>query len=254
MKHQKITDKIISAFYNSYNHLGYGFCEKTYENALMIELRTTGLSAKNQFPIKVYYKDYIVGDYYADILVNGKVLIELKAIKQISKEHKSQLLRYLHATDIEVGLILNFSESPKFERVVYSNDRKQYAKSFAKFESINRNESIENQIITSFYNCYNALGYGFLDNVYRKALSIEFQQNGIEFEESKNLDIYYMEKVIGQLQTQFWIDNKMIFVLSRPKLRQSEKNKIYNMLKSTHTKSGMVLNFGNEAEFIKSRI
>ncbi len=254
MKHFKITDKIINAFYNSYNNLGYGFCEKTYENALLIELENNGLDTNCQFPIKLYYKDEIVGDYIADILVNNCVLLELKAAREICKEYKSQLLRYLHATEVEVGLVLNYGDKPKFERVIYSNDRKQYNKSFHQFKPVNEKNDIEDQIITSFYNCYNALGYGFLRNVYCNALSVEFKQNGIKYEDSKNLDIKYNDKIIGHIQPQFLIENIIVIVLSQPKLKQAEKNMIYNLLKSTNTKYGMLLNFGNEAEFVKSNV
>ena len=94
--------------------LGAGFLERVYENALMIELRERGLKAESQVPIKVFYKDEIVGEYFADILVQDTVILELKAIENLSKVHEAQLLNYLKATGIQVGLLVNFKH-PKAE-------------------------------------------------------------------------------------------------------------------------------------------
>lgn len=123
-KHQETTQKIIKAFYRVYNNLGYGFLEKVYENAMMIELRKQGIDAVQQSRIDVYYEAEIVGDYFADLLVDGKVLVELKAANQIAADHEAQLLNYLKATQNEVGLILNFGPKPQIARKIYDNDRK----------------------------------------------------------------------------------------------------------------------------------
>jgi len=118
-KHSEITSNIIKSFYNVYNKLGYGFLEKVYENAMMIELEKQGLKCKNQVPIVVYYDNIIVGDYIADIIVNEKVIVELKAVKEIIPIHHVQLVNYLKATRIEVGLLLNFGVIPQqFRRVL----------------------------------------------------------------------------------------------------------------------------------------
>ena len=114
-KHSDITGIIIKAFYNVYNKLGYGFLEKVYENALLVELREAGLNAFPQIPIEVYYKNIKVGNYFADILVNDKVILELKAGDGIIiEEHELQLVNYLRATEIEVGLLLFFGKKPQF--------------------------------------------------------------------------------------------------------------------------------------------
>ena len=126
MKYEDITEKIIKAFYEVYNSLGYGFLEKVYENAIMIKLRKLGLKCKSQVSIKVYYEKHIIGEYVADILVENKVIVELKAIKQLSKQDEAQLLNYLSATEIEVGLLLNFGEKPEFKRKIFDNERKTY--------------------------------------------------------------------------------------------------------------------------------
>ncbi len=123
-KHSEITDKIIRAFYNVYNKLGYGFLEKVYERSLVIELRKLNLHCESQYLIDVYYENEVVGKYYADILVENSVIIELKADKNICPEHEAQLLNYLKATNIEVGLLLNFGEKPQLKRKVYSNEFK----------------------------------------------------------------------------------------------------------------------------------
>jgi GxxExxY protein len=121
MKHSQITNKIIDSFYKVYNTLGYGFLEKVYENAMQIELISLGFEVKQQQSIKVYYKKKQVGDYYADLLVNNLVLIELKATENLIKEHEYQLINYLKATNIEVGLLLNFGKKPEFKRKIFTN-------------------------------------------------------------------------------------------------------------------------------------
>ncbi len=125
MLHSDITEKIIKAFYLVYNTLGYGFLEKVYENALLIELKKSGFQVSPQHPIKVYYDGQVVGEYYADIVVEGKVVLELKATERLIEDHKAQLLNYLKATDKEVGLLLNFGKKPEFKRVIFTNDRKK---------------------------------------------------------------------------------------------------------------------------------
>lgn len=125
LKHKDITDKIIRAFYNVYNELGFGFLEKVYENALYLELTSMNLLCEKQFPIKVYYQEKQVGEYFADIIVARSVIIELKAAEAIAEEHELQLINYLKATEIEVGLLLNFGAKPEFRRKVFSNPSKK---------------------------------------------------------------------------------------------------------------------------------
>jgi len=119
--HEEITEKILKAYYKVYNTLGFGFLEKVYENAMMIELKKMELEALRQHPIKVHYEKQLVGDYFADIIVVKKVIIELKAVTKIAPEHEIQLKNYLKATDIEVGLLLNFGPEPTFKRKVLEN-------------------------------------------------------------------------------------------------------------------------------------
>lgn len=123
-RHSLLTDSIICCFYTVYNSLGYGFLEKVYENALMLELEQRQLPAVNQKPIDVYYRDTVVGEYFADILVDAKVIVEIKAVKAFAAEHEAQLLTYLKATEIEVGLLLNFGPKPEVRRRVFWNERK----------------------------------------------------------------------------------------------------------------------------------
>lgn len=123
--HQDITKKIIRCFYNVYNNLGFGFLEKVYENALFYELKKANLSCFSQYPIDVYYEDLKVGNYFADIIVENKVIIELKAEAAICPQHEAQLVNYLKATDIEVGLLLNFGQEPKVVRKIFNNHIKK---------------------------------------------------------------------------------------------------------------------------------
>ena len=127
--YSEITNLIIKAFYNVYNKLGYGFLERVYENAMMIELIRLGLKAEKQKQLKVFYDQFEIGEYYADILVNDCVIVELKAAEAICPEHETQLVNYLKASDIEVGLVLNFGKEPKFKRRVLTSEFKNHKKS-----------------------------------------------------------------------------------------------------------------------------
>lgn len=122
--HEDITQEIIGCFYKVYNNLGYGFLEKVYENAMFIELAQTGLQVKAQQKIEVNYNEVVVGTYCADLLIEDKVIIEIKSVSHLLEEHEAQLLNYLKATSIEVGLLLNFGEKAEFKRRAFSNDRK----------------------------------------------------------------------------------------------------------------------------------
>ncbi|MDD5528561.1 MAG: GxxExxY protein [bacterium] len=124
-KHKELTAKIIEVFYRVYNRLGYGFLEKVYENAMAIELKREGIPAKVQTPIKVYYDEEIIGEYTADILVDDKIVVEIKAIKKLAEENEAQLLNYLKATNIEVGLLFNFGPEPEIKRRAFDNSRKK---------------------------------------------------------------------------------------------------------------------------------
>lgn len=128
MLYKELTGQIIESFYNVYNKLGYGFLEKVYENALCSELNKQGLGIVSQFPIKVYYNEEPVGEYFADILVEDKVIIELKAVELIRIEHEFQLINYLKATKAEVGLLLNFGRKPEFKRKIYTNNKRSQQK------------------------------------------------------------------------------------------------------------------------------
>ena len=124
MKHEELTQKIIGAFYTVYNSLGYGFLEKVYENALAIELVKLGFKVQKQKPISVYYDEQEVGNYYADLVINDLIIIELKAASAIADEHYVQLLNYLKATNMEVGLLLNFGKKPEIKRKIFDNEFK----------------------------------------------------------------------------------------------------------------------------------
>mgnify|MGYP001430036023 CR=1 FL=1 len=124
IKHQDITDKIIRIFYKVYGKLGYGFLERVYENAVLVELSKEGIPAVPQSPIKVLYEKEVVGEYFADILVDRKVIVEIKAAKALAPENEAQLLNYLKPTDVEVGLLLNFGPKPEVKRKLFDNSRK----------------------------------------------------------------------------------------------------------------------------------
>ena len=125
MEFEEESKIVIKAFYNVYNQLGYGFLEKVYENAMLIELKKLGLDCKSQIPIKIYYDEsLLVGDYFADIIVEDKIILELKVAESLCEEHEAQLLNYLRATDIEIGLLFNFGKTPQFKRKIFDNEFK----------------------------------------------------------------------------------------------------------------------------------
>jgi GxxExxY protein len=118
MKHQELTAQIIQCAYTVHNTLGFGFLEAVYQNALLIELGKNGLKAVKETPIKVSYNGQIVGDYVADILVEDKIILELKSVKELHPAHEAQLTNYLKATGLEVGLLINFGERVEIKRKV----------------------------------------------------------------------------------------------------------------------------------------
>lgn len=124
-KESNLTKKVLRCFYTVYNKLGYGFLEKVYEKALLLELHKNGLNAVRQIPLAVYYDSIEVGAYFADIIVNDVIILEIKAAEGLLEVHEAQLTNYLKATKIEVGLLLNFGKTPQCKRKVFSNQFKK---------------------------------------------------------------------------------------------------------------------------------
>ncbi|MCF6265678.1 MAG: GxxExxY protein [Desulfuromusa sp.] len=123
-RHSVLTDSILCCFYSVYNTLGYGFLEKVYQRALCFELESRGISAVAETPITVLYRNQVVGEYFCDVLVENSVILELKATDFLMAKHEAQLLNYLKATPVDVGLLSNFGPDPQVKRKVYSNNRK----------------------------------------------------------------------------------------------------------------------------------
>ena len=122
--HSALTSKIIKCFYAVYNTLGYGFLEKVYENSLLIELQLIGLKVESQKQIDVFYADEKVGVYFADLVVEDTVIVEIKASEALREENEYQLINYLKASNVEVGLLLNFGKSQEFKSKIFTNDYK----------------------------------------------------------------------------------------------------------------------------------
>jgi len=125
LKHKELTEKIIGVFYEVYNELGHGFLESVYEEAMAVALPQAGLKVERQVPLRVTFRGTVIGDFRADLLVESSVLLELKAGRELEPAHEAQLLNYLRATEIEVGLLLNFGPKPQFKRLVFENSRKE---------------------------------------------------------------------------------------------------------------------------------
>jgi len=127
LKHAELTDKIIGVYYDVYNELGYGFLESVYEESMATALREAGLRVERQVAVPVLFRGHQVGDFRADLLVEHKIILELKAARTLDRSHEAQLLHYLRATEIEIGLLLNFGEKPQpqFRRLLFDNQRKK---------------------------------------------------------------------------------------------------------------------------------
>jgi GxxExxY protein len=124
VKHAELTEGVIAVFYTVYNALGWGFLEKVYHNALRHELQKRGIGVATNQRIEVFYDGVCVGEYFADLIVEGVVILELKAIEGLADEHEAQLVNYLKATDIDVGLLLNFGPKPQVRRKVFETARR----------------------------------------------------------------------------------------------------------------------------------
>lgn len=125
-KHKELTDEVIGIFYEVYNSLGYGFLESIYQKAFAHKLEKNRLSAEKEHPIPVYFEDITLGEFYADMVVNDLIILELKAVEKLVDQHESQLLNYLNATTFEVGLLFNFGPEPEVVRKAFDNENKDY--------------------------------------------------------------------------------------------------------------------------------
>src|SRR6185369_10586335 len=125
LKHRALTQKIIGVFYEVYNELGHGFLESVYQKSLILALIEAGLIVHSPVDIPVWFRGHRVGDFEGDVLVQRCVLLELKAVRSLDASHQAQLLNYLRATTIEVGLLLNFGPKPEFKRLAFDNSRKR---------------------------------------------------------------------------------------------------------------------------------
>lgn len=123
-KHQELTQAIIQVFYEVYNELGHGFLESVYQEAMLLALRQKLINVEAQLPLPVWFRGEKIGDFRADLVVNGDVIVELKATRMMETAHEAQLLNDLRASSIEVGLLLNFGPAPKIKRMVFGNEKK----------------------------------------------------------------------------------------------------------------------------------
>jgi len=125
LKYRALTQQIIGVYYEVYNELGSGFLESVYQKSLALALGSAGLTVCSRMDIPVWFRGYQVGQFEGDLLVEKCILLELKAVRALNSAHMAQLLNYLRATEIEVGLLLNFGPKPEFKRVAYDNSRKR---------------------------------------------------------------------------------------------------------------------------------
>jgi len=123
-RYAELTDAIISAFYEVYNELGYGFLESVYHNAMKIALQHKKLEVSMEHPVPVYFRQISVGDFRADIIVNNLVLLEFKTANALDRIHEAQVLHYLRATQFEIALLFNFGPKAQFRRFVLDNNQK----------------------------------------------------------------------------------------------------------------------------------
>jgi GxxExxY protein len=124
-KYSLLTERVIGIFYEVYNELGYGFLESVYRESMRVALEQVGLKVAVEVPVPVSFRGHLVGVFRADLVVEGALLIELKACEQLMRQHEAQVLHYLRATTLEVGLLMNFGPAPRFKRVVLDNELKK---------------------------------------------------------------------------------------------------------------------------------
>ena len=124
-KHDALTERVIGVFYDVYNELGYGFLESVYREAMRLALTQVGLGVKTEVPVPVRFRGVVVGIFRADLIVDDCLLVELKAVEQMVRQHESQTMHYLRATSIEVALLMNFGAQPRFKRFVMDNEWKK---------------------------------------------------------------------------------------------------------------------------------
>jgi GxxExxY protein len=124
--HRELTEKVIGVFYDVYNELGFGFLESVYQSAMVMALKSVGLKAEGRVKLPVHFRGVIVGEFVADVFVDDKLILELKAVEDLATAHEAQLLNYLKATPVELGLLLNFGPKPKIKRFAFSNERKRF--------------------------------------------------------------------------------------------------------------------------------
>ena len=146
LKHRDLTKKIIGIFYEVYNELGHGFLESVYETAFEMALVSSGVPVLRQIEVPVWFRGKKIGDFTADMLVDKRVLLELKAGQALSKAHEAQLLNYLRATRIEVGILFNFGMKPEFKRMAFDNSRKMQATHPGLLESLLSVDSDANSV------------------------------------------------------------------------------------------------------------
>jgi GxxExxY protein len=124
--YRELTEKVIGVYYDVYNEVGHGFLESVYSNCMYVALRAAGLSVQREVSIPVYFRGVDVGQFKADLVVEGCVLIELKAVQNLDRSHEAQVLNYLRGTELEIGLLFNFgSHKPQFRRFAFANENKK---------------------------------------------------------------------------------------------------------------------------------
>jgi GxxExxY protein len=120
-----LTDKVLGVYYDVYNELGFGFLESVYAKAMAVALEAAGLQVDTETAIAVWFREFQVGDFRADLVVEKSLLLELKAVRTLEPAHEAQTLNYLRATELEVALLLNFGPKPQIRRLVFDNQRKK---------------------------------------------------------------------------------------------------------------------------------
>jgi GxxExxY protein len=122
LKHGELSKKVIAAAYAVHKELGYGFVEKVYKNALAVELQDSGIKCDLEVPLKVHYRKKVVGEYFADMIIEDKLIVEIKAVSDLAAVHEVQLVNYLKATGLQIGLLINFGQSVKVKRRIFGYD------------------------------------------------------------------------------------------------------------------------------------
>lgn len=258
--HKNLTHQIIGTYYDVYNGLSHTYPEYIYEQAMMNELQGKGIPCQRQDEYQIFYKDILVGVQRLDLFVAGAVVVELKAVPQLTKLHKAQTISYLKVTEKEVGLLCNFgSSTPEFERLYF-----QPRTAVAQGEGVGGEwpesylaPELTEAVIGAIYEVHTLLGPGFIYRIYANAVYQELKMRGLTAVPRQVFEVFYHGQSVGQIKFQH-IEIEGLLLLFPIAIQNLDDIRIENMkawLREKQMPLGIVANFYPESlEFMVLRV